>query len=104
MLYRGSSTAIYGILAGLKPFYVVQPDEMSIDPLGGLVHWREHVVSVDDLMERFAAHQEADGEQDVQDWKKACDFCNKYTQPITPAGIDTLVALPKASPPAMMRG
>ena len=104
MLYRGSSTAIYGILAGLKPFYVVRPDEMSIDPLGGLAHWREHVVSVDDLMERFAADQEADGEQGVQDWRKACDFCNKYTQPITPAGIDTLVALPKASPPAMMRG
>jgi hypothetical protein len=48
LLYRGSSTVIYAVLAGLKPFYIVRPDEIDLDPLYELAEWREHVHSVDD--------------------------------------------------------
>jgi hypothetical protein len=33
LLYRGSSTVLYGILLGLRPIYLERPGELSIDPL-----------------------------------------------------------------------
>ena len=95
ILYRGSSTVIYGILAGLKPFYVARSDEMSIDPLVGLGHWRENVMSVDDLIERYASQQGSTMEQSMQQWRNACEFCDSYVQPLNTTAIDELITLRK---------
>ena len=48
-LYRGSSAAMYAVLAGVKPFYVSRAGELPFDPLSGLTVWRETVTSPRDL-------------------------------------------------------
>jgi len=81
ILYRGSSTVLYGILAGLKPFYVSRDREMSIDPLEGMTGWREHVQSVEDLVEKYTSHQ-VTNEYNVEEWQQARVFCDSYLKPI----------------------
>ena len=98
ILYRGSSSVIYGILAGLKPFYVSRSDEMAIDPLDGLNHWREHVMSVDELIKRYAADQRRQMERRVQEWKEAYRFCDMYVQPLSAAALDDMIAIAKQVP------
>ena len=82
ILYRGSSTVLYGILSGLKPFYVNRDGEMSIDPLEGMTGWREHVRSVEDLVEKYACHQGGTGESNTEEWQRARMFCDSYLKPL----------------------
>ena len=53
LLYRGSSTVIYAILAGLKPFYVHVHGEVEIDPIYTLEAWKEKVECVEDLLKKL---------------------------------------------------
>jgi len=82
LLYRGSSTVIYAVLAGLKPFYVVRPGEMNIDPLYGLTGWREQVSSVEDLIARYVSRQARVGADGADEWRRARAFCDSYVQPV----------------------
>ena len=43
ILYRGSSSVLYAVLAGLKPIYLDQEGLRDIDPLGELNVWRERI-------------------------------------------------------------
>ena len=51
-LYRGSSAIIEAVLAGVKPFYVARPNELSFDPLYQLGHWRETIALPADFATR----------------------------------------------------
>jgi len=93
LLYRGSSTVLYGILAGLKPFYVACADEMDTDPLYDLSEWRERVTSPEELVERYMASQAREAAALVDEWQRARTFCEAYTQSIRPAALDEALAL-----------
>jgi hypothetical protein len=93
LLYRGSSTVIYAILAGLKPFYIARPNEMDIDPLYELSEWREYVHSVDDLIPRYRSHRAQAGKNSIAEWQRARDYCDGYVQPIREDAIDKMIEL-----------
>ncbi len=93
LLYRGSSTVIYAVLAGLKPFYIVRPDEIDLDPLYELAEWREHIDSVDALILRYRSHRAEPSRKSVTEWQRARDYCDRYVQPIRKDTIDQMIEL-----------
>lgn len=91
LLYRGSSVVFYAVLRGLKPFYVTKADEMNIDPLHEISEWREYVQSVNDLVDRFMSRQTRDVGQELEDWRRASDYCRDYTLAVQEGAVDTLL-------------
>ncbi|MHC4464497.1 MAG: hypothetical protein ACYS30_24155, partial [Planctomycetota bacterium] len=83
----------YAVLAGLKPFYIVRPDEIDLDPLYELAEWREHVHSVDDLILRYRSHRAAPSSNSITEWQRARDYCDEYVQPIRMDTIDQMIEL-----------
>ncbi len=83
LLYRGSSTIIYSILFGLKPFYVSAPHEkMSIDPLYELNVWRENVRTVEEVNKIYKDCISNLNDKLIEEWAIARAFCHKYVKPI----------------------
>jgi hypothetical protein len=98
VLYRGSSTVIHAILAGLKPFYVARSGELNIDPLYALPDWRECVFSVDDLVAKYVAHPAQARRADIEEWKWAQEFCNRYVQPVREDVVDEILEFVRKAP------
>jgi hypothetical protein len=86
-LYRGSSAAMYAVLAGVKPFYLARAGELPFDALSGLTVWRETVTSPQDLAIAVAA------EADALALERAQDFCARYVAPLQPQAIDALLSV-----------
>jgi hypothetical protein len=86
-LYRGSSAAMYAVLAGVKPFYVSRAGELPFDPLSGLTVWRETVTSPRDLAVATTART------DSLALERAQGFCARYVAPLQPQAIDALLAM-----------
>jgi hypothetical protein len=86
-LYRGSSAAMYAVLAGVKPFYMSRPGELPFDPLSGLTVWRETVTSPRDLAVGTATRADALALEHAQ------GFCARYVAPLQPQAIDALLAM-----------
>jgi len=93
ILYRGSSAVIYGVLLGLKPFYIGKSGEMSIDPLEGLSEWREYASSVEHLQEMYVSHRAVKDGHNTIAWRRARVFCEGYMQPIKESVIDEIIRL-----------
>lgn len=103
VLYRGSSTVLYAILAGLKPFYLEQEDELTLDPIYSLDAWREAVRTERELLEAFERDDAADDAVRAVAWGVARDYCDAYALPEQAAAVDRLVDLARAadrSPPS----
>ncbi len=92
-LYRGSSAVIEAVLAGLKPFYVARPNELSFDPLYQLGEWRETVTGPAE----FAARVAASGSVDSDAARQARQFCVRYLSPVRTAALDALLELAAAT-------
>jgi hypothetical protein len=86
-LYRGSSAALYAILAGVKPFYLARRGELPFDPLAGLTEWRETVTSPQELAAGLGA------QPDGLALARAQDYCGRYVAPLRPQAIDALLAM-----------
>jgi len=93
LLYRGSSTALYGILAGLKPFYVAREGELGIEPLYRLTHWKEMVRTPADFVEALSADMQSSDEYRAMQWAVAKDFASRYTMPEQETTLDALAEL-----------
>ena len=93
ILYRGSSTVIYAILYGLKPFYFSRPNEMNFDPLYELSAWRENVNSVEDLLIKHDSDKNTPDDVRIREWRKAMAYCDEYMQPICEDSIDDVITL-----------
>jgi predicted nucleotidyltransferase len=91
LIYRGSSSVIYGVLAGLKPFYVSKPEEIDSDPLYELQSWRERVESVEELIQRFHADQKRSIADLTEEWSRARGYCASYVQPVQESAIDEML-------------
>lgn len=97
LLYRGSSAAIYGILAGLKAFYLGKPGEMDIDPLWELPLWREHVYSVDDWQAVYGSDRGRSRSERMREWSEARAFCERYVQPVRQEAVDRMLRLAQSA-------
>ena len=93
VLYRGSSTVMYAILAGLKPYYYERPDEMNFDPIFELDVWRERVRSAEELVRNFETDRQAPGDFRYRQWQKASNYCDKYISSIREKTLDQMIAL-----------
>jgi len=93
LLYRGSSAVFYAVLGGLKPFYVSKAHEMDIDPLHEISRWREHVHSVDDLVDKYKSHQSKAPGQSLGDWQRVRDYCQNYALPPKEGAVDVLLQM-----------
>jgi hypothetical protein len=96
-LYRGSSVAIYAVLAALQPIYLSVPGEMTIDPLHALDGWRLIVRSPGELAQSAAGALAAGRAARRQEWARAADDCGGYAQPFTPSAVDELLAMTAAT-------
>jgi hypothetical protein len=85
LLYRGSSTVLYGIASGLKPIYVHHDKTPDVDPLFELGVWRESVSSVSALAETLRRYEAEQGEGE---WKKALEYIDRYTMQADATSVD----------------
>ena len=96
ILYRGSSTVMYAILAGLKPYYLKRSGEMNFDPVFELTVWREQVRTPEELIRKFEADQNASGDLRRCQWKEALTYCDQYSRSVQEEALDQMLALSSA--------
>lgn len=89
VLYRGSSTAVYAVLHGLRPWYVADagPD---IDPLFELSSWRR---VIEEPAAFAMSHAEDIAREDAgrdAAWRAARDYVRGYLRPYRPEALDLL--------------
>jgi hypothetical protein len=89
-LYRGSSAAMHAVLAGLKPYYLMQTGELPCDCLFGLTDWRETVTSAEDLTHRMNLPEAS---TDSTAARQAMSFCERYVAPVRPGAVNDLLAM-----------
>ena len=92
VFYRGSSSVLWAILHGLKPLYLQHAEGRDVDPLFELEEgWREHVRSVEQLVQalRRFAHQEEGGSW--ADWEQAAVYVRSYVTPVDSASVERLL-------------
>jgi hypothetical protein len=89
-LYRGSSAAMHAVRAGIKPYYLARPGELSFDCLFALGEWRETVTSPEELLNRLSL---ADQSTDSAAANRAASICERYVSPVRPAALNELLAM-----------
>ncbi len=107
VMYRGSSSVLYAVIAGLKPFYIEKFGEMSIDPLYELKTWRETIHSIDDWESIFLKSQIDKDKNGDQGWESARAYCDRYAPPVQGLAIDSMLKAAigfKNTPPVQHRG
>lgn len=90
LLYRGSSSVMYGILHGLLPVYL-HHGASDRDPLYTLQAWRRRCASVDACVQILREHEQASGEQLAEEWAAAAAYVNDYTGPVTDDHLDAFL-------------
>lgn len=95
LLYRGTSTVLYAILKGLKPFYLMKNRlEANIDPLFDLTVWRERVSSVAELNHRIRVYAPCSSDLELErDWLKAYAYVQEYIQPVNSTSYDRFLEM-----------
>ena len=92
VLYRGSSSVLWGILQGLKPFYW-QEGAWDIDPLFELPEgWRQRVCSAEELAQGLQAYASTQGAQRQAGWAEAAEYVRSYATPVGRESIERLLA------------
>lgn len=92
VLYRGSSSALYGILYGLKPVYFSNGKFPEPDPLFEIEGWREGVSSTMELEEKLRRYSEASPASALAQWEPVADYVASYTVPVQEEAINQLLA------------
>lgn len=89
VLYRGSTAAVQAAVAGLRPVYLKQNGEMTIDPLYALNDWRAVVSTVHDFRGVISARMEADEMRSKSTITEAMQYCESL---FTPLDVDVMTA------------
>ncbi len=75
VLYRGTTAILKAISAGLRPFYLQNFDELTIDPLYKLDKWRINVIKPEDL-DNWLKYDIATGFKDfLENFQLAQELC-----------------------------
>ena len=91
VLYRGSSTVMYAIIAGLKPYYLKRENEINFDPIFELTVWRENIRSSEELIQRYRKDRNTANDHRKIEWQEALDYCDQYTQPVREDALDQMI-------------
>jgi hypothetical protein len=82
VLYRGSNSAIYSVIYGLRPFYVQMRDELPIDSLYNLNTWKKSIANIEQFI-NFAMNDLNLSESVLtEESKEAIHYCNNYFTPL----------------------
>lgn len=78
VLYRSSSVAVAGLYNGLRPLYMGDAEELSVDPLFALQDWKKEVQTATQLIE--ITQSDMSNEMNVLEleWNKTEVFRNNY--------------------------
>ncbi len=90
-LYRGSSAALHAVRAGIKPYYLARPGELSLDCLSALDDWRETVTSPEDLAQSHEPCRPLHGFRGRRSRRRA--YSRRYVSPVRSEAIDELLAM-----------
>jgi hypothetical protein len=93
LLYRGSSTVLYGILAGVKPFYLTESEDSGIDPLYSFPSWRGEVRSPAELFAEWDRNCAMPDGARFDEWREAAQLADRYTLPVDPSAVERLARL-----------
>lgn len=88
MLYRGSSSVLYAVAYGLKPFYLHAARQHEIDPLFELDGWRERAGGAQTLAESLVDYARMDTVSAMDEWRSAAEYVQRYTVPVGDAAIE----------------
>ena len=80
VIYRGSSAVIYSVVAGLRPIYVAEKDELSIDPLFKLKEWRLIATTPEELIKKIEIDSNCELRNLEFEWNSAREYCLNYFQ------------------------
>ena len=89
-IYRGTTTIVPAVLAGIRPFYLRVPGELTIDPLYDLESWRLVVTSANDVARAIAADEKSDAMSLEAQRAPAIAYCRGYFEPWN---VDAMLAL-----------
>ncbi len=90
LLYRGSSSVIYGILHGLLPVYL-DDGTADRDPIYAVQHWRRRCTSPHELAECLERHEQMSMDERTAAWQLARQEIERYTGPVTQESIHALL-------------
>ena len=91
LLYRGSSTVLYGIAKGLLPVFVQQAAAVDSDPLYALKTWHERVGSPEEVVDVLARYEGMEDAARMQAWRAGAQFVADYTGPVTDERLDAFL-------------
>jgi len=80
-VYRATNAAIYAVIAGLRPFYVEKPGEMSIDSLYELKGWKKVVRTPAEFVESARSDAGPRSPFEAAEATVAADYCKRYFVP-----------------------
>ena len=80
-LYRGTTTVVQAVMAGLRPIYLQLPGELLIDPLYELEVWRTRVKNVAEFQQTIYQHINTIEELSEPDLQVAQRYCKSFYLP-----------------------
>jgi len=92
LMYRGSSTALHGVLHGLLPVAVHADGAVSPDPLYWLQGWRKGCASPEEFAGVVECHARTPLAQLDAAWRSAREQVQNYLEPVTDQSIDELLS------------
>ena len=78
IFYRGTSSVMYTILQGIKPYYINFSNSNNVDPLFELEKWREQIDTVDDAIQKLQYYKHCESNELIDDWRVAVHYVNDY--------------------------
>ena len=91
LLYRGTSAVLYGLLAGLKPYYVDIEGSPMVDPLFRLTGWRESTSGQEDFCEKVRNYGTTSPVEAEREWEAAARYVDRYSSAVTEESVDRFV-------------
>ncbi len=91
ILYRGSSSVLYAVPAGLKPVYLHREGAREIDPLCELDLWRQRACSWREIAPLLERYERSGPERVLEDWRAAVQYVQEYTVGVEDASIRSLL-------------
>lgn len=93
-LYRGTTAVVQAVVAGLRPIYLMLPDELTIDPLYELDRWRVRVASTLDFQHAITRGHSISNSSSIAEMQFAKKYCENFFLPLNFRTVSDVI-LPK---------
>lgn len=90
-IYRGTTTIVPAVLAGIRPLYLRVPGELTIDPLYDLESWRLVVDDWRQVARVMAEDERVDDASLAAERASAIEYCGRYFEPWNPDVVSALI-------------